>query len=112
MPLNKNALLRYKILDRCFSSGRVDYTIDRLLDKVNSTLYDQGELGISIRQLRADIKTMRDSSMYNAPIVAKQFDGKKCYYTYSDADYSIFKSGISASFFASYRSSPFSFLAR
>ena len=104
MPLNKNALLRYKILDRCFSSGRNDYTIEKLLNTINSTLYDQGMLGISIRQLREDIKTMRDSTMYNAPIVARQYDGKKCYYTYSDADYSIFKSGISDEEFTALRS--------
>ena len=104
MPQNKNALLRYKILDRCFSSGRTDYTIGLLLETVNSVLRDQGMLGISIRQLREDIKTMRDSAMYDAPIVAKQYDGKKCYYTYSDADYSIFKSGISDDEFTALRS--------
>ena len=104
MPLNKNALLRYKILDRCFSSGRNDYTIEKLLDTINSTLYDQGLLGISIRQLREDIKTMRDSTMYDAPIVARLYDGKKCYYTYSDPDYSIFRSGISDEEFTALRS--------
>ncbi len=103
MPLNKNALLRYKILDRCFSSGRNDYTVEKLLDTINSTLYEQGLLGISVRQLREDIKTMRDSTMYDAPIVARQYDGKKCYYTYSDAGYSIFKTGISDEEFSTLR---------
>ena len=104
MPQNKNALLRYRILDRCFASGRTDYTIVKLLDTVNSVLYDQGMLGISIRQLREDIKTMRDSAIYDAPIVAMPYDGKKCYYTYSDAGYSIFKSGISDEEFTALRS--------
>ena len=92
MPVTKNALLRYKILDRCFS-GAVRYSIDELLDFVNDELDAQGLYGISLRQLRDDIKNMR--SIYDAPIDAKPNWGRKCYYAYSDEDYSIFKSGIS-----------------
>ena len=92
MPVTKNALLRYKILDRCFS-GAVRYSIDELLDFVNDELEAQGEYGISLRQLREDIKNMR--SIYDAPIDAKPNWGRKCYYAYSDEDYSIFKSDIS-----------------
>ena len=92
MPVTKNALLRYKILDRCFS-GPVRYSIDELLDFVNDELEAQGLYGISLRQLRDDIKNMR--SIYEAPIDAKPNWGRKCYYAYSDEDYSIFKSGIS-----------------
>ena len=92
MPVTKNAFLRYKILDRCFS-GAVRYSIDELLDFVNDELEAQGLYGISLRQLRDDIKNMR--SIYDAPIDAKPNWGRKCYYAYSDEDYSIFKSGIS-----------------
>ena len=92
MPVTKNAFLRYKILDRCFS-GSVRYSIDELLDFVNDELDAQGEYGISLRQLRDDIKNMR--SIYDAPIDAKPNWGRKCYYAYSDEDYSIFKSDIS-----------------
>lgn len=92
MPVTKNALLRYKILDRCFS-GAVRYSIDELLDFVNDELDAQGLYGISLRQLRDDIKNMR--SIYDAPIDAKPNWGRKCYYAYSDEDYSIFKSDIS-----------------
>ena len=92
MPQNKNAFLRYKILDRCFS-GSVRYSIDELLDFVNDELEAQGEYGISLRQLRDDIKNMR--SVYDAPIEARPNWGRKCYYAYADEEYSIFKSGIS-----------------
>ena len=92
MPVTKNAFLRYKILDRCFS-GSVRYSIDELLDFVNDELDAQGLYGISLRQLRDDIKNMR--SIYDAPIDARPNWGRKCYYAYSDEDYSIFKSGIS-----------------
>lgn len=94
MPVNKNALLRYKILDRCFSSGRTDYTFDKLRATVNEALVELGYGGVSVRQLRKDISCMRDSSMYNAPIVLGQYCGKEQYYTYG-GDFSIFNSGIS-----------------
>jgi hypothetical protein len=40
MPTNKNALLRYQILDRCFSNRHRKYTIEDLVDAVNEALYD------------------------------------------------------------------------
>lgn len=93
MPQNKNALLRYRILDRCFSNRYNRYTFDELLDYLNDELCRQeGLYSISTRQLREDIKTMRD--IYKAPIVAKSFDGHKCYYAYDEDGFSIFKSGI------------------
>ena len=92
MPVTKNALLRYKILDRCFS-GTVWYSFDELLDFVNDELEAQGLYGISCRQLRDDIKNMRD--IYSAPIEAKPKWGRKCCYMYDEEGFSIFKSGIS-----------------
>ena len=40
MPTNKNAQLRYKVLDRCFSDFKHKYTIDDLIDEVNESLSD------------------------------------------------------------------------
>ena len=60
MPTNKNALVRYQILDRCFSDFRHKYTIDDLIDQVNHTLLDLCGTEISLRQIREDIKYMRD----------------------------------------------------
>ena len=58
MPVNKNALLRYQILDRCFSDFHRKYEIEDLLDKVNEALYDLYGTEVSIRQIRDDIKTI------------------------------------------------------
>ena len=52
MPTNKNALLRYQILDRCFSDFTRKYEIDDLVDKVNDALYDLYGTEVSIRQIR------------------------------------------------------------
>ena len=95
MPTNRNAQLRYKILDRCFSNRLKKYNLEELLDEVNERLNDINGKGINERQLRDDIKFMRDRVTYNAPIEAIPYEGKKCYYYYSDPDFSIFKNELS-----------------
>lgn len=96
MPTNSKASLRYRILDRCFSSTHHQYTIDELLDIVNEKLEDKEGCSISIRQLRKDIQDMRDRVMYDAPIAAYSLEGRKCYYRYSDPDFSIFNNELSS----------------
>lgn len=95
MPTNKNAQLRYQVLDRCFSDFTHKYSIDDLIDKVNDVLYDLNGTEVSIRQIRDDIKYMRDRVTYNAPIKAYPWNGKKCYYRYEDRDFSIFNNDLS-----------------
>lgn len=90
MPTNKNAQLRYQILDRCFSDFHHTYSIDDLIDAVNEALTDLYGTQVSIRQIREDIKYMRDRVTYNAPIEAYPFNGRKSYYRYSDPTFSIF----------------------
>ena len=95
MPINKNALLRYQILDRCFSDRHRRYEIEDLVDKVNDALLDMYGKTVSLRQIRADITYMRDRISYNAPIVARPIEGRRCYYTYEDPHFSIFSSELS-----------------
>ena len=95
MATNKNAQLRYQILDRCFSNFQKRYEIDDLLDEVNEQLLDIFGTTVSIRQIREDIKYMRDRVSFNAPIVAYPYDGKKCFYRYSDRNYSIYNNDLS-----------------
>ena len=95
MSTNKNALLRYQILDRCFSDFKRKYEIQDLVDAVNEVLYDMYGSEVSVRQIRDDIKYMRDRVTYNAPIEAVPYDGKKCYYRYEDKNYSIFNNELS-----------------
>lgn len=89
MPVNKNAYLRYQILDRCFSNKHKRYSFDNLIECVSDKL----GYNISPRQIREDIANLRMGPYY-APIVATQYDGKKCYYHYSDYDFSIFKNEL------------------
>lgn len=88
--------MRFQVLDRCFSDWSRKYEIDDLLYKVNEALYDKEGTTIGLRQIRDDIKHMRDRVAYNAPIVAIPLEGKRCYYRYKDCDFSIFNNELSA----------------
>lgn len=98
MPVNKNAQFRYQILDRCFSDFRHKYDIEELLEKVNDHLADVcGDVSmIKVRQLRDDINAIRKMLPDDVYLDALPFDGKKCYYRYSERDYSIYKNVLSA----------------
>ena len=65
MPTNKNAQLRYQVLDRCFSNQHRQYTIDDLVNAVNDALYDLYGTKVSVRQIRDDIKYLKDRITYN-----------------------------------------------
>lgn len=97
MPKNKNAEHRFLILDRCLSDFSHKYSIDDLLDKVNDQLYDSygSKSMIMTRQLRGDLNTMRKMLPDGVYIEAIPFEGKKCYYRYSEADFSIYKNELS-----------------
>ena len=92
MATNKNAVLRYNTLDKCFSNFGRKYYFDDLVDEVNNALldFDPESAGIKTRQLRDDIRFMKSEAGYAAPIVAYP-DGKKAFYRYDDKNYSINK---------------------
>jgi predicted DNA-binding transcriptional regulator YafY len=92
MPTNKNALIRYHALDRCFSSRGRQYFMEDLLESVNEAIYDYTgkEKGISRRQLFEDIKYMESDQGWSIPL-ERRAEGKRVWYRYSDSDYSINK---------------------
>ena len=88
MPVNKNALIRYKTIDRCLRNRYRRWTIDDLVDACCDALLDMEGItkGVCARTVQMDIQIMRSDKLgYNAPIVV--YD--KIYYTYADPDYSI-----------------------
>lgn len=42
MPTNKNAQLRYQVLDRCFRDSENLYSLEDLLDCVNEKMAERG----------------------------------------------------------------------
>ncbi|MCR5152592.1 MAG: WYL domain-containing protein [Prevotella sp.] len=93
MPINRNALLRYKTIDRMLKGGR-QATLEELIDACSDALHDyNGHGDVSKRTIQNDIQEMRYSQAlgYHAPIVV--VDRK--YYTYRDRRYSIMQMPVS-----------------
>jgi len=92
MATNKNAFIRYKILDECFSNPYRKYFIDDLIKVCSEKLSDYvGQITtVSRRQLIDDMNFMKSSAGYEAPIETYR-EQRKGYYRYSDLDFSILK---------------------
>jgi predicted DNA-binding transcriptional regulator YafY len=93
MPVNRNALIRYRTIDKCLQNRRRKWTIEDLIDACNDALYEYEGVStnISLRTIRMDLNTMRSDSLgYNAPIIVNN----KKFYTYDNAEYSIVKSPL------------------
>ena len=94
MPINKNALIRYKTIDKCLRNRFRRWTITDLIDACSEALseYEGRDENVSRRTVQADISMMRSDKLgYNAPI--KVVDNK--YYIYTDPDFSITESPLS-----------------
>ena len=88
MPANKNALIRYKTIDRCLRNKFRRWTIDDLTEACSDALYEMEGImkGVSVRTVQGDLQIMRSDKLgYNAPI--EVYD--RIYYRYADPDYSI-----------------------
>lgn len=88
MPVNRNALIRYKTIDNCLRNKYRQWKLEDLVEACSDALYEfEGiEKGVSTRTVQMDIQLMRSEKLgYNAPIVVVD----KKYYTYDDPEYSI-----------------------
>lgn len=98
MASNKNASIRYKALDQCFSNLYKKFYIKDLIEYCSSILTDHYavETTVSRRQIFADMDFMKSNAGYDAPLESLK-DGRKVYYRYSDVDFSILKKPLNAS---------------
>lgn len=88
MAQNKNALIRYKTIDKCLQNRYRTWTLEELIEAVSDALYEyEGkENPVSKRTIQLDIQLMRSEKLgYNAPIVV--YDKK--YYKYDDEEFTI-----------------------
>src|ERR1700741_3474943 len=88
MPVNRNALIRYRTIDKCLQNRRRKWTVEDLIEACNDALYEYEGIdkGVSLRTIRMDLNAMRSDKLgYNAPIIVTN----KKYYSYEDAGYSI-----------------------
>ncbi|MDA9774237.1 WYL domain-containing protein [Saprospiraceae bacterium] len=87
MPVNRNALVRYRTIDKALQNRYRKWTLDDLIEEVGDALYEyEGVDTVSKRTIQGDIQMMRSDKLgYNAPIVVME----RKYYTYEDPNYSI-----------------------
>jgi len=95
MPINRNALIRYRSIDHCLQNRYKKWTLEALIEACSEALYEyQGiNTGVSRRTIQADIEMMRSNKLgYEAPIIVVD----KKYYTYADKNYSINNSPLNS----------------
>ena len=88
MPVNRNALIRYRTIDNCLQNRFRQWTLNDLILACSDALYEfEGiDKGVSRRSVQADIEMMRSDKLgYEAPIIVVD----KKFYTYADKNYSI-----------------------
>lgn len=88
MPVNRNALIRYRTIDNCLRNKYKKYTLEDLVEACSDALYEYEGIdkGISVRTVQMDIQMMRSDKLgYSAPIIVED----KKYYRYEDPEYSI-----------------------
>lgn len=88
MAVNKNALIRYKTIDKCLQNNYKKWTLNGLIEAVSDALYEyEGkDVDVSKRTVQLDLQMMRSDKLgYNAPIVV--YDRK--YYRYAEEGFSI-----------------------
>lgn len=88
MPTNKNALIRYRTIDRCLQNHHRKWTLQDLIDACSDALYElEGkDAYVSKRTVQMDIQLMRSDKLgYEAPIEVYE----RKYYRYADPDYRI-----------------------
>jgi predicted DNA-binding transcriptional regulator YafY len=94
MPVNRNALIRYRTIDNCLKNRQRRWTLEDLITACSDALYEYEGIdkGISPRAIQLDIQNMRSEKLgYNAPIIVVE----KKYYTYEDPSYSITNNPLS-----------------
>ena len=88
MATNKNALIRYRTIDKCLQNRTKRWTLNDLIDTCSDALYEfEGkDTEVSKRTIQLDIQVMRSNKLgYNAPIEVYE----RKYYRYSDEEYTI-----------------------
>ncbi|AZA79867.1 WYL domain-containing protein [Chryseobacterium sp. G0186] len=96
MSSNKNALIRYKTLDKCLKNKYRKYTLEDLIDECSEALFEfEGkESFVSKRTIQLDLQNMRSEKFgYEAPIEVYE----RKYYRYTDPEYSIHNISVNES---------------
>lgn len=95
MPINKNALIRYRTLDRCFGDFYRRFYIEDLQRACSTCIYGSEVDGcVSRRQIFEDIRFMESKEGYSIKLNRVR-DGRRTWYRYKDPNFSIDQRPIS-----------------
>ena len=87
MPVDKQVLLRYQVLNKCFRNRYREYTIDDLVDECNKALRRMDKPDVSKRTIQNDINTLEAD--YHIALNENLRQGRKRLYRYVDTSYSL-----------------------
>ena len=87
MPVDKQVLLRYQVLNRCFRNRFRDFTIDDLVDECNKALRKADKPDVSKRTIQNDINMLEAD--YGIVLDEKLKRGRQRLYRYRDTNYSL-----------------------
>lgn len=87
MPVDRQVLLRYQVLNRCFRNRYREYTIENLLEECNKALRNQDKPEVSKRTIQNDITTLETD--YGIRLQENLKKGRQRLYRYCDTDYSL-----------------------
>ena len=94
MATNKNAIIRYQALDRCFSDRVRYYFIEDLMDAVNRTLTNNDQRPVSKRTVQYDIRAMESNHDWDVVFAIPCYNRGRRFYRYADPNYSIWKNDL------------------
>ena len=89
MPVDKQVLLRYQVLNRCFRNKYREYTIDDLVDECNKALRKADKPEVSKRTIQNDIVQLETTDPYYIRLNENLKRGRKRLYRYVDTDYNL-----------------------
>lgn len=87
MPVDKQVLLRYQVLNKCFRNRYREYTIDDLVDECNKALRHMDKPDVSKRTIQNDINTLEAD--YHIILNENLRQGRKRLYRYKDTNYTL-----------------------
>jgi predicted DNA-binding transcriptional regulator YafY len=87
MPVDKQVLLRYQVLNECFRNKYRDYTIDDLVDECSKAMREKLDImdGVSKRTIQNDIANL-EMPPYNIRLDEKLKSGRKRLFRYLNTD--------------------------
>ena len=89
MPVDKQKILRFQVLNKCFRNRHRDYTIDDLVTECNKVVDKKlDKAGISKRTIQNDIAEL-EMPPYNIDLDDRLRIGHKRIYRYKDTNFSI-----------------------